>query len=214
MPPRRFMTVEVSFLRVIRSSPCVEMRPSPLLFLLFFSPSHTCFILFGNYSPSPHSHGCLLALPLSLSSIIPGGTLGPISPQALPMDCITTCRSFITYISAFPPLPIVWLMFFFCGSFSQSLVSLSLSLCTSCVGLLSLDMCIHYRGLGLDWTGHSPIVLVMVLLVVSCYKTLAPAEVIAYFAPPFFSCMVYILSIHMYVAPSRLLSFFSTFLCQ
>jgi hypothetical protein len=174
---------------------------------VFFSPSHTCFILFGNYSPSPHSHGCLLALPLSLSSIIPGGTLGPISPQALPTDCITTCRSFITYISAFPPLPIVWLMFFFVVPFPNRSF-LSLSLCTSCVGLLSLDMCIHYRGLGLDWTGHSPIVLVMVLLVVSCYKTLAPAEVIAYFAPPLFLHGIYIIYSYVRRAVAPFLFFF------
>lgn len=184
------------------------MRPSPLLFLRFFYYQATpCAIFYSVIIPPPlppHSHGCLLALPLSLSSIIPGGALGPISPQAMPTDCITTCRSFITYISAFPPFTDrIWLMFFFVVPFSnRSFLSLSVhQLCR----LLSLDMCIHYRGLGLDWTGHSPTVFVMVLLVVI---KLAPAEVIAYFAlPPFFSCMVYILSIHMYVAPSRLLSF-------
>jgi hypothetical protein len=149
VPPRRCMTAGASFLRAIRSSPCIEMHCFSRLFFFFLAPSPSLCSLFYSIiiilPPPTHALAWLLdCFASSLSSIIPG--------VAVPTDCITTHRSFITYISALPPslsniLSDRMVYSFVLFPFKSRIFLLPLSLCTSCVGLLSLDMCVHYpRG--------------------------------------------------------------------
>jgi len=86
------------------------------------------------------------------------------------------------------------IVYFFVSFFNRSFPSV----CTSCVGLLSLHMRIHFaRGLdwtGLDWTGLSPL-LVMVLLVVSCYKLSCLLKLLPICSLPLF-CLLFL---HIYI---------------
>ena len=102
VPPRRYKTAEVSFLRGIRSSPCIELRPLPLHFI--WGPS-LIFILFHNYFSSFLPTLAWLVVLLCLFLNIYNTRCGSWSHLilAMPTDCITTYRSFIPYISALPP---------------------------------------------------------------------------------------------------------------
>ena len=190
-------------MRGIRSSPCIELRPSPLH--LIWGPS-LIFILFHNYFPSFLPTLAWLVVLLRLFLNIYNTRCGSWSHLilAMPTDCITTYRSFIPYISALPPSlsytfyipsPIVFFLFPFSN---RSFLPVH-QLCR----LLSLDMCIHFPR-GLDWTGLDWTLALIRNVTASCYELSRLLKLLPICSLPlffvFFSC-IYILSIHMYVAP-------------
>ena len=104
VPLRRYTTAEVSFLRAIHSRPCIELQLSPLLFLRFIWDRSPIFILFHEYpSPPPPTDTCMFSWLLCLFLIIYNTRCGSWPHLISATDCITTYRSFITYISALPP---------------------------------------------------------------------------------------------------------------
>lgn len=129
-----------------------------------------------------------------------------VSPHLSDVDGLHNDVSIIYHLYISPPsLFVLYLLHTVSDRFFVSLFKslVSLTLCTSCVGLLSLDMCIHFPR-GLDWTGLDWTLPLVRNVTVSCYKLSRLLKLLPICSLPlffvFFSC-IYILSIHMYVAP-------------